>query len=342
MGTTADLPGLKENNLLKPPERINMRPLRPIVIGWTGLLWLMTGCLPDLLDNVSTATPDRTQLFQSANARFYSEVGLEDACWLDIPRLDDSGSIGGYLSTNEATTGGLIILMHGASTYEPEGGTGNARNFLKNFGLPYQQAGYRLLSLDFHECGGAYGREDTADLIAAIDWLDNGGKEALGVERVYTLGYSVGATMAIVANRQRQVTAAACIGGITRPKQLQDWWLLFQFAANFYPDNIGLCQVRSTLQIYGSPWSPDWEALNTVGHIEELKSPMMIIQGSKDQVFDFANALDLQAAYEMALSNNVSIPAIQFLLLRGQNHFAPAHDPYVAAEIIAFFQQFNP
>lgn len=308
---------------------------------WVLLPILAAGCLPTLPNNIAIDPPERSRLYEAGGAVFSSEAGLEDALWIDIPRADGTGTVGGYLSNNDATANELIILLHGASTYNYHGSTGETREFFDVFGLPYRQAGYRTFSLDYQECGSAYGQADVADLIAVIDWLDGGGKTTLGVERVYTLGYSTGATVAILANRQRRIAAAIAISGITEPVQLQQWGWIYALAAGFYPNNEGLCQIDTTLNTYGPPWSPAWDALNTVAHVGELKSPMLVIQGTNDQIFSITNTEDLDAAYQKSILLNASLPPVEFIYLQGQDHFAPPRDTAVSEAILSFFDRFS-
>jgi pimeloyl-ACP methyl ester carboxylesterase len=310
------------------------------IILWGLIIVLVGGCLPALPDNTAAPTPERTTLRQSAGAVFSSEPGLTDAVWVDIPRTAGGGTVGGYLSESNATRPALIILLHGASTFDPHGSTVDARSFGENFGRPYRDAGYRTFSLKFTECGGAYGLQDTADLVQVIDWLNTRGKAALGVEQVYSVGYSSGATAALVANRQRQITAAAVICPLTEPTQLQQWSTLYSLVGTLYPNNTGMCHAASTVATYGPPWSPGWDNLNTVAHVRDLKSPMLVAQGTKDEIFDPSNSQHLDAAYHDALSAGAVLPPVQFLYLEGQNHFTPSTDPNVTKAILAFFEQF--
>lgn len=318
-----------------------MYPLRSIAVGCATLPILVAGCMPTLPENIAVDPPERSHVKEANGAIFSTENGLNDALWIDIPRLNGSGTVGGYLSNADVTSSGLVILLHGASSYEPEGSLGHTRHFHQIFGNDFRQAGYRTLSLDFRECGAAYGQEDTADLVTVIDWLVGGGSTVLGVKNVYVVGYSVGATAAIVANRQRKVAAIASISGLTEPLQLQQLWVLFALAASIYPNNEGLCQVKSTLSTYGLPWSHHWDILDTVRHVDELKSPMLIIQGTQDQLFNISNAKHLDAAYQQAILRQTSLPVVEFLYLQGQDHFSPAGDPTVRQSILAFFDRFG-
>ncbi|HOQ84919.1 MAG TPA: prolyl oligopeptidase family serine peptidase [Phycisphaerae bacterium] len=312
------------------------------VMGWApfGLI-LLTACLPQLPDNTTAPPPERSVVSQAEGVTFWSEPGMSDALWAEIARPDGTGSVGGYLSTTPASRNSLIILLHGASTFDVDGRTGAARRFHDNPGRFYREAGFVTFSLDFRECGTPYGQGDLEDLVQVIDWLDAGGKQVLGVERVYTLGYSVGGTSVILANRQRRVTAAASIGGVTHSAEYQNSWLAFSLAGLLYPDNQGLCQLRETMAAYGPPGSPGWSLFDTVAQIHELTSPMIVVQGTEDQIYSIRNAQLLQAAYQEAISSGATLPPLEFLLLPGQDHFAPIASPEVVQAIIAFFDRFG-
>jgi len=295
------------------------------------------GCLPDLPNNIDNPSPKRTLSYEAGGAKFSYDEGVEDAVWIDIPNQDDSHFVGGYLSLDNSDSKDIVILLKGASTYEVQS-SNNTLGFHEQHGAIYRQAGYRTLALDFQECGTAYGQGDTADVVQAIDWLNGPGQSVIGTQNIYLVGYSVGATAAIITNRQRHVTAVAAISGITEPQQLQQNWLLYNLPVSWYPNNLGMCQLGTTLATYGPPWSPGWDVLNTVAHIDELISPMIVIQGTKDNIFTIDNARHLDAAYQRALSAGRSLPLLEFFYLQGADHFI-MFDPSIHPTILAFFQQ---
>lgn len=299
------------------------------------------GCIPALPENIWAGPPQRSIVAQDDTAIFSAEDGLDDALWLEIPSTDGNRMVGGYLSQDPASRRSLVILLHGASTFVTGGSTTAARLFHASNGPPFRQAGYRTLSLDFRECGTAYGQGDVEDLVVVVDWLNARGKALLDIDHVYTFGYSVGATTAILASRQRQVTAVASISGVTQPKQFEDAWHLYYLLGLLYAANEGLCQLGTTLATYGPPGSPAWDVLDTVGQISELTSPLLIIQGTQDQIYSTENAWSLDAAYQEALTSGVRVPPIEFLYLEGADHFAPLDDPRTLETILAFFEQFG-
>jgi pimeloyl-ACP methyl ester carboxylesterase len=301
---------------------------------------LVAGCLPSLPDNTTAEPLARTFYANVSGAVLQTEEGLDDAVWIEIPSTSGGGTAAGYLSLADAANGALLILVRGASSYQPGGGVGATRHFHEVRGQPYRDAGYRTLSLDLPECGTAYGQEDVACLVQLIDWLDAGGRQALGVDRVYVLGYSVGATCTLLANRQRTVTAVTVLSPVTEPEQFEVPWLLYYLASELYPNNEGLCQLGSTLAFYGLPGSAGWQIFDTVGHVAELQSPMLVIQGTEDQIYSIENAQHLDTAYHQAVAAGLSLPEIDFLFVQGADHFAPMDDPVVTQVVLTFFDHF--
>lgn len=316
-----------------------LRKAGSIAVG--GCLFLVTaGCLPALPDNTTAGPPQRTIVAEEGDIVLAAEAGLEDTLWLEVPR-PGGGTVGGYLSQGPSSRRSLVILLHGASTFLSGGSTAAARQFHLTRGQVFRDAGYRTFALDFQECGTAYGQAEVEDLVAFIDWLDANGKEILEVDRVYTYGYSVGATAAILANRQRAIAGVASISGLTQPDQFEEAWSLYYVAALIYSTNEGLCQLGTTLTTYGPPGSPGWAALDTVSQLHELKSPMLVVQGTEDQIYSSQNGWSLQAAYLAASAAGVALPPIEFLLLPGQDHFAPLDDPTATAAVLDFFERFS-
>jgi alpha/beta superfamily hydrolase len=197
-------------------------------------------------------------------------------------------------------------------------------------------------SLAMRECGTAYGQGDLVDAAEAIDWLNRSGKTILGVNRIYVAGYSRGASVATLLNRERRVTAVVSIGGLAEPNQLEQNWFLYRLAGSLYPRNTGLCQLFSTLDFYGPPGAAAWEALDTVANVSELISPMLLIHGTNDQIYSVDNTRDLQAAYEAALAGGAMLPEVQFRYVDGADHFTVTDLPEVTDWILDFLNQFEP
>jgi dienelactone hydrolase len=309
---------------------------------WAFVLAPSVGCLPALPDNTkATDVPLRTIVREADGATFSQEDGVSDALWLEIARSQEPGSVGGYLSQNDASADALIILLHGASTFSATGGVGAALLFHQMFGPPYRDQGYLTLSLVYRECGTAYGQGDVADVLEVLDWLNRGGKVALGVDRVYIIGYSTGGTITDNVCRQRSVAAAACISGLSEPRQLTDFRALYQTLAALYPDNEGFCQLGTTLLTYGPPGSSGWDTLNTVGHVQDIQNPMIFFHGNDDIIYNVDNTLHLQNAYESRLADGVLMPEMQFVILDGVDHFMIEDNPDVTQGILDFFARYQ-
>src|SRR5262249_19706976 len=148
-------------------------------------------------------------------------------------------------------------------------------------------------SLAFPECGTPYGQDDLQSVVDAIDWFDRVGKMALGMKDLYVAGYSTGGTLSVLVNPPRTGAAAAAISGLTEPESIEDLWGLFKWVTGIYPLNLGACQMRQTIDFYGPPGDPRWGALDSVAHFNELRSPMILLQGTKDQLFSINNERDL-------------------------------------------------
>ncbi|UCD28800.1 MAG: prolyl oligopeptidase family serine peptidase [Planctomycetota bacterium] len=274
-------------------------------------------------------------------AVFYSEKGIDDGLWLEIERINEPGIVGGYISQNNNHRGALIILLNGASTYEPGGAEGRARVFHQYFGPFFRNAGYLTWFPVVRECGTAYGQGDLADLIEAIDWMERSGKVLLEVNHIYIFGYSTGWTLATLANRRRRVDAVVSISGITQPDQFKTMWSLYSFISQLFPHNTGVCQLRSTLEYYGPPESPTWEYLDSVNHLDEFLAPMLFIHGTDDYIFGIDNTLALEHRYREQIAQGEALPQMEFMYFPF-GHSIPVSNPEVIELIIEFFDRFNP
>jgi dienelactone hydrolase len=276
---------------------------------------------------------------EDGRARFAVQDGVENGVWLEVDRVGEPGAVGGYLSQNASERGELVILLHGASTYDPEGTYGKARDFHEEYGPGLWPFGYLTWSLAVRECGTAYGQGDLADALEAIDWLDAEGKALLGVERVFVIGYSTGATVSTLVARHRQVDGVVSMGGLAEPDQLEELMPLYDWLRRLFPQNTAMCQLGSTLDYYGPPGSPAWEALDTVARVDELESPMLVVHAALDQVFFVDNTIHLQEQYEARLGEGVVLPEVEFFYLPGASHFDPPRSEEVFERILDFFER---
>ncbi len=304
-------------------------------------LGLVAGCLPPLPENAKSDAPQRTILQQTGDTMLASEPGLDDALWLEISRIREPGTVGGYLSQNDPTQKALVVLLHSASTLIPYGSVGATRLIHSEFGPAFRDRGYLTWSLNYRECGTAYGQDDLADALEAIDWLDRQGKATLGVDRVFLVGYSAGATVATLTNRQRKVDGIVSISGLSQPDSVESEWFLYYLLGKIYPLNTGVCEVSTTVEAYGQPGSPGWDVLNTVDHIDELLSPMLWIHGTKDSIFNVSNARNLETRYEQRLAEGAAMPVLEFFYVEGVGHFLNLDDPDIQQPIFDFLQRFG-
>jgi dienelactone hydrolase len=305
---------------------------------------LAAGCIPALPDNIDDAAfpPSRTVFLERDGAVFSMEDGSESAIWLEIDRPDGSGRVGGYLSLSDGDRRSLVLFLPGASTYDASGGLQAAHDFHTIFGQPFQEAGYSIWTLLTRECGTAYGQDDLTDVLAAVDWLGDKGKAALGADRVYMVGYSKGATLAILVNQQRDLTALVSLAGLTQPDQLESGWLLYSLVADLYPSNVGICQLGTTLETYGRPGDPGWDALDSVSRIGEFRRPMLFIHGTVDQIYYTYNTTAMQDRYDAGLAAGQTLADLEFWFVEGADHFAMRDDPVIRQKTLEYFAEFEP
>lgn len=259
--------------------------------------------------------------------------------WLEVSRAKESGAVGGYLSEARRDRRALVVILPGASSLQEQGMREKTLSFHHGFARLFQNAGYLTWSLVVRECGTPYGQGDLRDLLTVVDWLESGGSEVLGVDRVYVVGYSSGATLAILLNRKRTVSGVVGIAGITEPKQFQSSWLLDRVIVALFPRNTGLCQLRSTLDFYGQPSSRAWDALDSVHHVQELRSPMLLIHGARDFVYKADNLRSLERSYDRQRAAGVALPEVEFFSLPDGDHFTTQEQPDVQRRILAFLER---
>jgi pimeloyl-ACP methyl ester carboxylesterase len=308
-----------------------------------GLVLPLAGCTLLLPQNVDeNPSPTRAVLKEAADAALFMEDGFTDGYWLEVERGSEPGRLGGYLSQPASPREALVLVLGGASSFEPRGALDCTR-YTHTYFLPrFEERQFRIWTLVRRECGTPYGGDDVRDVIQALDWLEREGKSWLGVERVYLYGYSTGATQATLASRQRQVTAVVSLAGLTRPNQFEDLNGFYWFLAGMFPNNTGICQLRDTLAAYGPPGAAAWDALNTVDHLDELRSPMLLAQGSEDPIYFNANLLELRARYQADLAAGASLAPLEFIYLSGVNHYELPEHPEVVRRTMEFLERFEP
>ncbi|TWT39942.1 Alpha/beta hydrolase family protein [Phycisphaerae bacterium RAS1] len=318
------------------PRRCALR-LSPLVC-----LLAAAGCAPQLPRNLDAPAPKQALLAQRGRVSLCAERGLDDAEWLQIRAEGFSNPIGGYFSDSGATRSSLVIVLDGACTYYSGGPAHSARNAHEHFAAPFRAAGFQTWCLALTECGSAFGDADLREAVAVVDWLHEEGGRLLGVDHVYVAGYSSGATVALLLNSMRHVTAVAAISPMCEPAQWQRHWSLYHFIADLYPRNEGMCQLRDTLEFYGPPGSPRWAALDSVAKIDQLHRPMLMVQGGERDVIHFSESfLHFQARYNELRREGAVLPLVEFVYLPDADHFEPVESPDVRRQIIDFFDRFE-
>lgn len=301
----------------------------------------MPACTLILPENVDAPQDvPRTLIREAGGARFSAEDGLTDGVWLEVPRAGEPGYVGGYLSQDDAHHEALLIVLPGASTYYPGAMVAKTRDYHDHFSAKLRKTGLLTWTLAVRECGTPYGGEDLADVLDALDWLAGGGTAVLGVNHVYLVGYSSGATLAVLANERRVVRAVVEIDGLTGPRQLEQYWSLYRLIADLFPWNTGLCQLGSTLDAYGPPGALGWDALDAVGRVADLRSPLLVLHGERDIVFLVENARALQAQYEALQAQGAGVPEVEFTYLPTGDHFNPIERDDVVNDVLGFVARF--
>ncbi len=310
-----------------------------------GILLACPACFECLLPlNIGADyNPTRSQVSGLPGATLFREEGLEDILWLEFERQRGSGTVGGYLAGHDTHDGGLVLLLNGASTFEPQGNPAAVLDYLQNFGLDLAEAGFLVWAPVLTECPTPYGGEDLADALEVVDWLAAGGEELLGVERVYVVGYSTGATVANLLNPRRDFTAVVSLSGIAQPDQFQAHYGFYRQLVAIYPRNAGFCQLAATLAAYGPPESPAWEALNAVDQVRDFRSPTLFMHGEADIVYLADNTRNLEARYrELRAQGATDLPRLEFEYIEGGSHFVYAEIPALRRRVVQYLKQFEP
>ena len=203
------------------------------------------GCLSLLLPaNVGAPLALEGRPISGTVSATLKEVAESDAeapyYWLEIARLDTGGTVGGFVSPVDTHDGALVLLLDGGSTFHADGELGAARAHYLDFGGEFRDAGFMTWCLVLPEYGTRYGEEDLAQTLEVLDWLDRGGREFLGVERVYIVGYSAGANTANLVNTQRDVTAIVSLAGLSQADQLESFYGLLHVPQPHLPAEHGL------------------------------------------------------------------------------------------------------
>lgn len=309
------------------------------------LLLAGAGCGEMLVDNTHaplTPPANRHAVQASEHATLERIDGATDANWLTIRRADGGGEVGGFLS-REPHKGGLVVLLAGASTFDPLGRYAATHDFFQDFGIDLRRAGFLIYAPVLAECGTPYGGEDLAQTEAILDWLDAEGQAFLGAQRTYVVGYSTGGTLVNLLNPRRRVTAMVAMCGLAEPVQFEAFNGLYRWLAARFPRNAGFCQLASTLDAYGPPGSVDWYRLDAVAQVGRFQSPTLYVHGDADWVYFTTNTRRIQTRYrELKQLGRSELPRLEFVYVRSGDHFSAGYDRATRPKIVKYLRSFEP
>lgn len=314
---------------------------------WLSLALLpgVAGCDAWVVDNahIPTIPPLKRHEIRSAGQAVLQRCdGVNDADWLVIQRPGGSGEVGGFLS-REPHRGGLVVLLGGASTFDPLGRYAATRNFYQDFGIDLRRAGFLLYAPVLAECGTPYGGEDLAQTESVLDWLEGEGKAFLGVERVYVVGYSTGGTLVNMLNPRRQVTAMVALCGLAESVQFEAFDGFYRWLAARFPNNAGFCQLASTLDAYGPPGSIAWYKLDAVARVGRFRNPTLYVHGDFDWVYVTANTRHIEAQYRtLRRAGRQGLPPLKFIYIPLGDHFSAGYDRATRPKIVRYLRSFEP
>lgn len=295
------------------------------------------GCSIILLpQNVNAEPPSRVRIRELPAAAEFAEPGVDDATWLEC--YTAVGPVGGYLvQPAHASSRDLVLMIAGASTYE-DTAAAQALKFLRGLGSSLTGAGLSVWCMRPSECGTAWGREDADEVRAALRWLADSGREALGVERVMVLGYSTGATVALHMAFEPDVDGVVVLSGLCSDDQIARYQGVLEQVATLYPNNRGICHAAATLAAYGPAHSPGWQVLNAPARVGELRAPLLVMHGLLDFVFEPAGAIELHLAYLTQRARGAALPPADFVYVPDGTYFSLPDDPLVQAAVVAWLR----
>jgi len=302
------------------------------VCGCEGLGWPVV--------NLGDRLAVEREFLESVGAgKLYAEAGRDDRWWVEVPSPTPDGAVWSYLSVAPPPRKALVVLLDGAATLNPDGREGQALYAFEHMGSWFCAQGYAVLVPALAECGSPYGYDDVTDANAVLDWAETAGRARLGGERVYVVGYSVGATTALRLAETRVLDGVACISPLTSPRQLLTDRAYYELLNAVFPSNEGFCQLAESVRAVANPSGAARAALDSVANVVALASPTLILHGTADQVFRFENAWRLQRAYRAAVAENPTLPLMEFRFFPRRDHFALADDPGTVVRIAEFFER---
>jgi pimeloyl-ACP methyl ester carboxylesterase len=302
----------------------------------------MVGCvsIPLPAENCEPRMPPpRTVVEQTSTALLATEPGVGELLWLEVERPSGARTVGGYLAESDEPRGGLILLLTGASTLEPAGRREAARKLYDNYGYRLGRAGFSVWSLVLSE-DTPYWADEVGEVVDAVDWLDDDGRAFLGVERVYLVGYSTGATTANLVNLERDVTAVVSLGGLTQGDQLVVAAELYRWINGLFPCNTGIGQLGQTVESLSRQTA---DPLDVVSRVAEIRNPTLFVHAIDDIIHSVANARDLERAYLAERdAGNTTLPPLTFDYLAEGGHFGYVTDPERFSPVLDYLNAFEP
>jgi hypothetical protein len=111
--------------------------------------------------------------------------------------------------------------------------------------------------------------------------------------------------------------------------------------SQLFPQNTGICRLRSTLDYYGLPGSPGWDNLDSVKHLDQFLAPMLFVHSTDDFIFYAENTFALQKRYQEQTTAGHVLPQMEFIYLPSGSHFVTPLNPQITKRILEFLEQFE-
>ncbi|MCG3267509.1 alpha/beta hydrolase [Yoonia sp. I 8.24] len=170
-------------------------------------------------------------------------------------------------------------------------------------------AGRQVLALDYPSGGGIPGQVSEARLKAqaldAYDWLSafHGGP-------IIVHGYSLGTGLALHVAANRAVDGVILDAPYAR-----------------------MCELMTRASWLPACYLPGVQRWNSLGYADQIDAPVLVLQGTEDDLIPISGGLRLVVHLENAGQN------VQFGILPGANHHNTALNPHYAAHINDFLSK---
>ena len=224
------------------------------------------------------------------------------------------------LPTSESN-GKALLIAHTSSDNTREA----ALLAVVQWGSVFAGDGYTVVAHAYDEADSAYGQNDLADTLEAIDWLNGPGGEELGVDQVYLHGTSRGG---IIAYQTAYRCEPEKLAGVVADRGVSNFLLLDGNYEAYLQGLFGSTiqrAVQLTLEWIGVLPEEDpepWKRLSAGYNIERIRVPLLVLHGDRDFVVPFEQALDFRERVLQAGRSD-----IEFYLVEGRGHFSLGFDP---------------